>query len=210
MPMTSTPVTGRPRQLGVTLIEMMVAIAVLAILLAIAVPSFNDFRQRSALRGATEQLVAVLANARFESVKRNTAVTVNFQRGSSDSAWCAGAIVGSAACDCFQKDTAGVGYCSVALYPPLDNSLSTTAEAQAKTVLKGVEMNTNPASAMAGDSAITFDPLSGALANLSDGGTLTMQSPSMGYQLQFTVNALGRTALCVPATARNPIGYSSC
>ena len=47
----------RMRARGFTLIELLVGIAVLAILLAVAVPSFTAFRQRTALSGAAEQLV---------------------------------------------------------------------------------------------------------------------------------------------------------
>jgi len=152
----------------------------------------------------------VLANARFESVKRNTPVTLSFQRGGANTAWCAGAITGTATCDCFQKDPAGAGYCTVAVYPLLDNGSSASGEAQATSALKGVQLTTDPASAMASDSSITFDPLTGTLANVADGGALSVQSASLNYQLQFSVNGLGRATLCTPACGRATIGYKSC
>ena len=66
------------RQTGVTLLELMVGIALIAILAALAVPSFNDFRQRSTLRGAVEQFGNTLAEVRNEAVKENVIKTADF------------------------------------------------------------------------------------------------------------------------------------
>jgi hypothetical protein len=96
------------------------------------------------------------------------------------------------------------------VYPRLDNASSATGQAQATTALKGVKLTTDPTAAMASDSSITFDPLTGTLANVADGGTLTVESAGLNYQMQFTVNGLGRATLCAPATARAVIGYKSC
>lgn len=61
---------------GFTLIEMMVAVAVLAILLAIAVPSFNDATLGSKLTAYANSLVGSAGLARSEALKRNSAVTI--------------------------------------------------------------------------------------------------------------------------------------
>ena len=66
------------RVAGVTLIELMVGLALLAILATLAVPSFNDFRQRTTLRGAVEQFGSTLAEVRNESVKENAIKTADF------------------------------------------------------------------------------------------------------------------------------------
>ena len=63
---------------GVTLIELMVGIALIAILAALAVPSFNEFRQRATLRGAVEQYSSALAEVRNEAIKQNIQMTVDF------------------------------------------------------------------------------------------------------------------------------------
>lgn len=75
-----------PMQLGFTLIELMVAIAVLAILLGIAVPSFKDALLGSTLTSQANNLVAAINLARTEAIKRNVRVTLC---ASSDGLACA-------------------------------------------------------------------------------------------------------------------------
>jgi type IV fimbrial biogenesis protein FimT len=71
---------------GFTLIEAMVAIAVMLVLMAIAVPSFRDASHRSQLRTATNDLVTSAHFARSEAIKRNAPVTMCM---SSDGVNCA-------------------------------------------------------------------------------------------------------------------------
>lgn len=71
---------------GFTLIELMVTIAVLAILLAVALPSFADFFDKYRLRGAVDDVVSVISNARAESVKADRDVNISF--GGTAPQWC--------------------------------------------------------------------------------------------------------------------------
>jgi len=61
---------------GMTLIELMVAIAVLIIGVALAVPSFTTLNKNNRLNAASNGLVRMLQLARSEAIKRNTPVTV--------------------------------------------------------------------------------------------------------------------------------------
>ena len=61
---------------GVTLIELMTAISILAILAAIAVPSFQSVVASTRLSGAVSELTASFARARVESIRLGTRVTV--------------------------------------------------------------------------------------------------------------------------------------
>lgn len=61
---------------GFTLIEMMIAVALMAILLSIAVPSFRDASLGSQLRAAANDLTASAHLARSEAIKRNAPVTL--------------------------------------------------------------------------------------------------------------------------------------
>ena len=73
----STARRGRgPRHGGFTVVELMIAIAVLAILVALAVPNFNDASLSARLNGFANSLVASAQVARSEAIKRNTSITL--------------------------------------------------------------------------------------------------------------------------------------
>jgi prepilin-type N-terminal cleavage/methylation domain-containing protein len=61
---------------GVTLVELMVTIAILAVLAAIAGPSIDQIARGAKLDADTERFQSVLAFARSEAVKRNTVVSI--------------------------------------------------------------------------------------------------------------------------------------
>lgn len=64
------------RQRGVTLIEMMVTVAVAAILMAAAVPSFNTMIQNNRISAQVNDFVSAVHAARGEAIKRGTPVTL--------------------------------------------------------------------------------------------------------------------------------------
>lgn len=61
---------------GFTLIELMVAIAVLAIILVLAVPGFRQLMESQRLRAAVFDMVTDLTLARSEALKRGKDVTL--------------------------------------------------------------------------------------------------------------------------------------
>lgn len=61
---------------GFTLVELMITIAVLAVILAIATPSFTTVINNNRLTAQTNDLVAALQMARSEALKRNSSVAV--------------------------------------------------------------------------------------------------------------------------------------
>lgn len=73
---------------GFTLLEMMVTIAVAAILVTLAVPSFNEAMLGSKLNTQANNFVASAQLARSEAIKRNAAVTLC---ASSNGTSCTGA-----------------------------------------------------------------------------------------------------------------------
>ena len=62
---------------GFTLIELMVTIAVLAIIVTIAMPSFTEMMERQRLKNAVETFYSDLLFAKSEALKQSTDVTVS-------------------------------------------------------------------------------------------------------------------------------------
>lgn len=67
----STPATPRPSR-GVTLIELMIGLAVLAMLLLSGAPAFSDWIRNTRIRSASESILNGIQFARTEAVRRNT------------------------------------------------------------------------------------------------------------------------------------------
>lgn len=83
-------ITARCQRIeGFTLVELMITIAVLAVILAIATPSFKTVINSNRLTAQTNGLVAALQMARSEALKRNSTVAVC---RSANGTSCAGAI----------------------------------------------------------------------------------------------------------------------
>ena len=79
MPIERMNRVGRPgqrRQVGFTLVELMVTVAVIAILAIIAMPAMSALINNSRATGQAEELVASLQLARAEAVRRNARVTI--------------------------------------------------------------------------------------------------------------------------------------
>ncbi|WP_395682625.1 GspH/FimT family pseudopilin [Dokdonella sp.] len=78
---------GRRSAAGFTLFELMIAVAIVAILAAMAFPSYRDFSQRMNVTNSTNQLVGALNTARSEAVKRGRQVAVIANGGDWSRGW---------------------------------------------------------------------------------------------------------------------------
>lgn len=81
---------------GLTLLELMVTLAIVALLMTLALPSFGSIMARQRLKAAAEQLSMDLAELRLLAAQRGQTLHVNLSAGSQ---WCYALAVASG-CDC--------------------------------------------------------------------------------------------------------------
>ncbi len=86
----------RRRARGLTLLELMVALAIVAVLLTLALPSFGSIVARHRLKATAEQLSADLAELRLLAAQRGQALHLDVQPGAQ---WCY-ALTTLSGCDC--------------------------------------------------------------------------------------------------------------
>jgi type IV fimbrial biogenesis protein FimT len=70
------PLAMNSRATGFTLVELMIALAIVAILVGLAAPSYRDFTHNNQTSATNNDLVTALNLARNESLRRSTDVTV--------------------------------------------------------------------------------------------------------------------------------------
>lgn len=78
----------RNAQRGFTLIELMVAIAVLAIVATVAVPSFRELIENNRLATESNRLLSAMSYARSEAVRVGDDVSLRASAGGFDDGWC--------------------------------------------------------------------------------------------------------------------------
>jgi len=202
----------RKQHIGFTIIELMITLAVVAVLTVLASPTFSDLITKSRLRGATDDIVALLNHARANAVKLERQVNVSVQPGTL---WCAGGVpesgpasVGAAAtlattpCDCATSSTSCVIDGQSAYVSGTNYNGVTIADAAVTGDIKFVSSS----------GGVVFDPKAGTLTSTllgtyaASGVTLSAGS----YSTQITVSPLGQTVVCTPTGSPFVSGYPSC
>jgi type IV fimbrial biogenesis protein FimT len=111
----------RARNLGLTLIELAIVLAVLAVLGTLAVPTFSNRLARERLAATAERLAADVSEARFEAARRGQPLYVRAALGSG-ACW---AIATSPGCSCELPQA-----CQVRRMPATASSGVRTVQAQ--------------------------------------------------------------------------------
>jgi len=180
-------------QHGFTLTEMAVTVAVLAILAAIAVPSFQSTIDKRRLIGAAEQLYGDLQYARSEAIKGNRVVGVNFTANGTDT-WCYG-----------MDDTPTATVCDCNTSAASDCTIDGVQKVFTSQGFRGVTM---PLPAFGGGSGANtgFEPRRGVPSGGAQ-GTVSFISPT--GQIDVVLSPEGRIRLCSPSTNK-VAGYAAC
>jgi type IV fimbrial biogenesis protein FimT len=90
---------------GFTIIELMVTLAILAIMMGLGVPSFRAFISSQKIKTGASELMTSLVLARSEAVKRNANVTITPNSSTAwNNGWVTSAVIGGAATTLHNQD----------------------------------------------------------------------------------------------------------
>ena len=177
-----------------SLIEMMIALAIVALVLFVAVPSFTIFLQNQQIKNAATSALNGLTLARAEAIRRNSPVRFQFVSNltagctlsSTSLAWVVSQADPTGACDVAPSDTAA---------PQIIQSRSAT------------EGTKNAVVAVTGGTSVTFTGLGRAQTggiteiNFSNGtGTCQHVDPVNGKMrcMRIVVSSGGQARMCDP------------
>lgn len=106
-------------QRGVTLVELLVALLIVAILAVIAVPYLGHYLAMRRLEGAAQAIYSDLSSAQKYAIAKQQTVRVVYQTGTN---WCLG-ITTASTCDCNTDAACDLGQTTASIY----NSVSLTS-----------------------------------------------------------------------------------
>ena len=178
------------KQFGFSLLDLMVTVAVLAIIAAVGVPSMLEAVEKRKTTAAAEEIYSQIQLAKSESIARSQQVFMNIVGGTD---WAIG--FGSDQ-DCDPTDNSPV--CTL---PDLDNNNPITHR-----LTSADRPNIN---VTASTNQLTFTPQRGMVT----GTTINITSQgSVGYAIRITVGMLGQVSLCSPDTdpAKYVMSYRPC
>ncbi|WP_159051734.1 GspH/FimT family pseudopilin [Thauera aromatica] len=180
----------RLRMAAFSLVELMVAIAVLGIIAAIAAPSMIDMIAKRRVVGALEETFSLLHLARSEAIKQSRQIRVTISGGAA-AGWLVGLSQGTAPCtgadDCqiMEGGTAVTRMSAPANYP-------------------GVALGAGEES-----TSFVFDSRGLASGLGVSGATLDFTSEG-GWTARIVINPIGRIRPCSPSASNSAGGYKPC
>jgi prepilin-type N-terminal cleavage/methylation domain-containing protein len=192
----------RRRESGFTVVELLIAVTVAAIILALAMPSYQDVINKRAVTNSAERAATMLALARSESVKRNLPITVKVD--TAGNSFCLG-LTSAADCNCFAA-AGETNYCEV-----VDGGASSSVRMGAES-LENVELPPVLTSAGTAKTSVrlTFDPVRGILDTANDtAGEILFTSANDRFAVRTDVVLAGRVETCTPAAKKVP-GFKAC
>lgn len=190
---------------GFTLIELMVTIAIMAVIIALVAPSFRRMIEMQRLRSITAQLVTDLQFARSEAVQRNALMRLDFeQNGPFGAATLTCYTIytapsGAVRCDC----RLGVGAACLAV---AGSTEIRTVQVPSDSLGVQVSIDTRPLFGNQFDWAFAFDNVTGGLFVIP---TDDSNAPFEGIRidsfldnqraLAVKISRAGRPSVCAPA-----------
>lgn len=169
---------------GFTLIELMIVVAIIAIIAAMAVPAFNGLVAKNKVKAAAEDIYGLVLQGKSEAPIRDLDISVNTKPAATP--WCVGISLASS-CDC-------------------TNTTSCVLPVGATDVVQVVNGDEHPdvtLSAPSAEAGVTFSKIRGTAS------VYAITVTSGVWELSVDVSADGRVRLCNPNDNNIP-GYEGC
>lgn len=179
---------------GFTLIELMVVIAVLAIITSLALPSYRTLIEKRQVTSGAQQIGAFLSAAQLEAVKRNEFIAVHYEYTGPDD-WCLGMVAGLDDCTC-SADTAQ-NECKI--------------DGADRVMLPANLSYAEALAGMDGDGLFVIDPVRGAMVDFTETPAFQFLSqPEETYALNVEMVPTGRVRICSSSEDKAVPGFDAC
>jgi type IV fimbrial biogenesis protein FimT len=183
-------------QRGFTLIELMIAIAIVSMVLLFGIPGFSQWIQSSQIRNASESILSGLQLARAEAVRRNTSIQFvlsSVTGGGVATDWTVNCVTPSVDCP-----GAGMTQTEIQKRSASEGSANAQIAATQSTIIFSGMGRVTPTPVPSPIIFTITNPLGGTCAQV--GGTMRC--------LQIQVTSGGQSRMCDPALAlaTNPRG----
>lgn len=177
--------SNRPFETGFTLVELMIVVAIAAILLGVGVPSLKDWTSESKMRNRAESIQQGLSLAKSQAMARNWFASFTV---TPDGGW-------TVACAPAKDDNA--------------NGVEDSGDCIFTRTVRGGDISQSAytqAVAPLSATTVTFGPMGTVVANRDAGPSASLQrvdfTPSSGPRsVRVQVNAGGQVKLCEPSAA---------
>jgi type IV fimbrial biogenesis protein FimT len=182
---------SQPFQRGLSLLEMMVAVGIVAIIAASAAPSMAALLEQRRLEGAAAELAGDLQSARSMAVARNQVVRVSLKTSSAESASCYLIHTGEASnCSCNAE------WATATCTKPAQLIKASFIKDRGDLVLK------------ASTPSMRFDPLHGTVTPTATWRVQNRKTGAAYREIANVVNVMGRVRSCSPEAAMP--GFVAC
>jgi prepilin-type N-terminal cleavage/methylation domain-containing protein len=196
---------------GFTIIELMVVIAIIAIITSFALPSYQTLIEKRRVTSTAQQMASFLSAAKMEAIRRNEEIGVSTD---SDAA-CMGLFsydvaAGNTDCECGLTDPDVENACAIVDLGSGVKSLRTLDND-----LLNPTVNIAAIELGSGEAVVVFDPIRGALRPqdiVASPLEIQLLSHYETYALNVQLSATGRVSVCSDLTRADIYvpGYDPC